>query len=205
MREKIVLLLVILILVPISVYADSIIDNGSFESPTPSTWDVYPSIPGWSTTSGSGIEVRNNHVGTAYDGHNFVELDSNDNSSMSQTVTTNAGDTYTLSFAYAPRINVPAESNGIELYFNDELLKSVTGNGYESTTWSLWAFPVIGKGSDIIRFLAVGNSDSYGGSIDMVSMELSAEGPTAVPEPTSLLLLGTGLGAIGLAAWRRRK
>jgi hypothetical protein len=208
MKEKIVLLLVVIILVPISARAD-LITNGSFEDPgivsgkwhTTRPGDIV--IPGWTLTAGDSIELRNNVAGTAYDGSNFVELDSYANSAMSQTVDTDLNSQYTLSYWYAPRENVAEGSNGIELLFNDMSLGSITGSG--SVIWSLQTFTVIGTGFDTITFRAVGTSDSYGGSIDMVSMELANEGPTAVPEPTSLLLLGTGLGAIGLAAWRRRK
>lgn len=52
-----------------------LVTNGSFEadSQASDTWNIYNSLTGW--TGSPNKELRNNVAGTAYEGGNFVELD----------------------------------------------------------------------------------------------------------------------------------
>ena len=176
--------------------AASLVQNGSFEDPTQAsgTWDIYPSIPGW--TSGSlGIEVRNNVVGTASAGSNFVELDTTANSFMSQSIATQSGQRYTLSFDYSPRIDQPAATNGIGVQWNGNTLATFTANGGSSNFWATFTFIVTGAGTDVLRFFASGTSDSLGGNIDNVSL-------AAVPLPGAAILFGSVLLGAGVVRSR---
>lgn len=183
-------------LLTVSAQADELIFNGSFETPGAplNDWTVSASIPGWSSTNG--IELRYSGVeGTAYDGKTFIELDAYANSSISQTVATVASTQYTLSYYYAPRVNIGLDSNPIELWFNGTLIETATGNGAVSTAWGLHSFTVFGTGLDTIKFTAVGTNDSLGGSLDLVSLS----GAKPVPVPAAVWLLGSGLfGLIGM-------
>jgi hypothetical protein len=176
----------------------SLILNGSFEDPNIpfNSFAIFGSIPGWTTTFGGGIEIQDHVAGSPYDLDQFVELDSTVNSGMIQTpIATVAGTTYVVSFAYSPRPNRSASDNGIEAYFNDVLLISLAADGLSNTSWTVHNFLVTPTGAiSSLEFRAVGNSTSFGGYLDAVSV--------AVPEPSALLLLGTALAA---AAYRRRR
>ena len=192
-------LLVVATLLSVSTFANAnLIMNGSFEDTNQAngSWSVYNSINGWQTISGPGIEIRNNIVGTASDGVNFVELDSHNgtdtNSAMAQTIATTSGSLYELLFDFSPRIHQPASTNGISVFWNNLLLADITGIGGSSNNWLTQQFFVTGTGSDSLKFLATGTDDSLGGNIDNVKLN-------AVPAPTAIWLLGTAIAMFGFA------
>jgi hypothetical protein len=191
---------------PLAAQAELIV-NGSFEAEVinAGSWTVLPSLTGWSADASSGVELRNAVAGTAHQGANFVELDTNGgrfgnttfdnstNSSIWQTVATQAGQTYDLSWAYSPRSGVAAPSNDILVYWNNTLLSTNTGSGVGNPNhvWTVFKIQVSGTGSDTLRFAAGGAADSLGGSLDSVSMT------AAVPEPGTYVLMLVGLAAVG--------
>lgn len=181
----------------------NLVVDGSFEDQAQAagSWSVYNSINGWTTVSGSGIELRNDVAGTAFDGVNFVELDSHSNSAMAQTLTTVAGATYNLSFAYSARPGVSAGSNLIQVLWDGIALAAVTANGNKlsDNDWHVFNYTVTGSGSDTLTFRALGVNDSLGGSLDAVTVT------TAVPEPSTYAMMFLGLGLIGASLSRRRK
>ena len=179
----------------------NLVVDGSFEDQAQAagSWNVYSAINGWTTVSGSGIEVRDQVAGNAFDGKNYVELDSYSNSAMAQTLTTSAGSLYNLSFAYSARAGVDASSNPIEVLWNGVSVATVTasGLGQSGNVWQSFNYAVTGTGSDTLTFRARGTSDTVGGSLDAVSV-------SAVPEASTYAMMFAGLVAIGFSVGRRR-
>lgn len=190
-------LLVTVALLSVSSFANAnFIQNGSFEETKQAngSWSVYNSVNGWQTVSGPGIEIRNNIVGTASHGVNFVELDSHNgvdtNSAMAQTIATSSGGLYELLFDFSARINQPSSTNGISVFWNNVLLADITAIGGSSNNWLTQQFFVTGTGNDTLKFLATGIDDSLGGNIDNVQLN-------AVPVPAAVWLLGSAIALFG--------
>lgn len=185
-----------------SAQAQNLVVNGSFEQVSASTtqntgtWAIYNSITGWNGTPN--IEVRDSIAGNAQQGSNYVELDTNNNSGMFQTIAAGAG-WYELSFWYSARMNVAAGSNGLGFTFGSlsgQVLNTTAG-APSGNVWQQYTGLVLLNGPTSLMFYATGKSDSLGGSLDNVTV-------TAVPEPESYAMMLAGLALMGTIARRRK-
>jgi len=180
--------------------AVDLVTNGSFEidSQASGTWNIYNSLTGW--TGSPNIELRNNVAGTAYEGGNFIELDTYSNSSLSQLLVGTPG-LYQLSFWYSARPGTGATN---DLTFTVDGSAPVTvlngaSNAGSDHKWLNYSTIINFDGNGLLAFNASGISDSYGGSLDMVSFT------SPIPESEIYVMLLIGLGLLRFAAHRKKK
>lgn len=184
--------------------ATDLIVNGSFEDPVfghvvpDHQGETFSIINGWFSRT-NGIEIDNNVYFMGANGHNVVELDTTQNSSMSQVVLgTQKNQAYSLTFALQDRPGVAAESQGIQVLWDGKIVGTY-GAGYSA--WTTEKLTVVGRGFglDLLTFRAIGTSDSLGTFLDSVSLV------SAVPEPETCAMLLAGLGLMGFVARRRKQ
>ncbi len=179
-------------------------NDGSFESaPVGSnTWTVLQSFNGLQTLSGAGIEVQNNVAGKSSHGTKHVEIDSHNNTTFYQALTTALNKQYTFSFDFSARPGTSASTNGLDVFWTNSLSNLTAATRVANivgpkAVWTSFNTTVTGNGTNYLVFRGTQTSDSFGAYIDNVSVT------APVPEPETYALMGVGLA--GLLAARRRK
>ena len=210
----------------------NLIVNGSFES------GVNPpaAVPGYRTLSGpgdplafggtndlTGWTVTNMNVDWIHsnywqpsNGTYSLDLSGWSPGGVTQTVATNVGETYTLTFDLsvnpdlrhsdtARRLDVWAVNTVTNL--KDLETNQLIGRGSRTFTDMQWqqvtySFVATGTSTTIRFFSNPDNIDAGGPAIDNVTL-LGTGTPTAVPAPAGLVL--AGVGGLGMLIARRRK
>jgi hypothetical protein len=180
----------------------TVVLSSTFETPDVPTggYGIFAAADGWTTLTGPGIEIQDHAAGdpAATGGNQFVELDSNSNSSMYYTIGSTG--TYDLSFLFSPRPGVGAASNIISVYLDATLLNppgSLTGGPLSGTDWNSYGAHFSAAAGQKLIFAAEGTSESLGGYVDNITL-------TAVPEPATWAMMIAGFGMAGMAIRRRR-
>ena len=162
--------------VALATSAANLVTNGSFEdnSVAANSWGLVNSLSGWAPTVQSVIEVQelSNLFGSADEGEAWLELDSIGNGGVAQTLSTTAQTDYQLSFAYSPRPGVASASNGVAVYWDGQLLDTISRAGGSQNDWQTYTYDVTASNSNTaLEFRAIGGSDGVGAFLDDVKVQ----------------------------------
>jgi PEP-CTERM motif-containing protein len=171
--------------------AGNLVKNCGFETqPDFTDWTTIPAASG----SDFGVDNSGNQAHSGDSAAVFAALGALDDT-ITQSLATTLGSQYTVNFWLAhPHTD---NANDFKALWNAiPLLTRVNATSFAYTEFT---FTVLGTGTDLLTFAGRENSEGAAAfyTLDDVSVT------PAVPEPATLLLLGSGLA--GLAAWRRRQ
>jgi hypothetical protein len=176
----------IVIALSVSARAQNIVQDPGFESDTSETVSApsFLSAGDWQITSGASYVA--NFASDAHSGNNYVEISPDgDTSTIQQTLTTQSGADYNLSFYYEVIVTDPTT---IDFGSNTETISDTITNGWVPATYD----DLSATSSSTALSFSTANEGVF---IDDVSV-------TAVPEPASLGLLT--VAAVGIMARRRK-
>jgi len=173
-------------------FAQNLITNGSFETGDFTGWTTGGNFEATEVVSGAFDEYTG-----AQDGNFYAVLGPvGSDGTLSQTLATTAGAQYTISFWFASVGDNPSDFSAL---WDGAPLLSLT-NPNTGANWTEFTFTATGTGSDTLTFSF--RDDPAFMALDNISVTTETGG-TSVPEPSSLLLLGTGV--LGLGGMVRRK
>jgi len=193
MRVKTLLVVVaatMLLCAPMA-FGQNLLTNGSFETGDFTGWTTGGNFEFTQVVSGAYYDYTGAEDGNFYVTAGPVGSDG----TLSQSFATSAGTQYTFSFWLAAVGDDPSDFSA---YWDGTQVYSVTDPNTNGA-WTQYSFTETGTGNDTIT-LSFRDDPAY---IAIDNINVSASGQGTVPEPSSLLLMGTG--ALGLAGVIRRK
>jgi hypothetical protein len=153
----------------------NLLTNGGFEAPAlgNGAWNVFPTIPGWRTASGPGVEVQAGAAGAPAEGRQLAELDSNAPSAIAQDVATNPRQRYEIRLSFAARGGTARGTNRLAIVWEGQVIARVDadGTGSDQPRWVTVSYFVTARGRQAtLELRDEGAADSLGTYIDNVSV-----------------------------------
>ncbi len=182
-------------------FATNLITNGSFEQgPAAVSFATFSAgstaITGWTIASGSVDHI--NSYWNASAGNRSIDMNGNGPATLSQTINTIAGRSYTL------RFDVSGNPDTTTLRSMNYSAGSLTGS-YSTLAvnrplvWVPVSATFVASSPNTLVSFAATSAGPWGVALDNVSVTLNA-----IPEPSTWVMLIAGFGLVGVSARRRR-